>query len=166
MRLHVEHSFSGISLPEYEKIYFDDAFNEAQCRAVKLERHVLTYDRTESRVVRSVKCVPARDLPAPVAKMIKDNKFSYVEELDYELGKYRGHWRTIPNVASEKVDAAGTVEFAEAPGGGVRRTIRGEIKVAIFGVGGIVERFVVNEVQRSYEEAAAFTVRWIAGERD
>ena len=165
MKLLVEHTFHGISLPEYETIYFDDAFNVAQCEAVKLERIVLRYDRTAEKVLRSVKCIPARELPGPVAKLIKDNKFSYVEELEYEVGKYRGRWRTIPNVATEKVDAAGTVEFAEAPGGGVRRTIRGEIKVAIFGVGGIVEKFVVNEVQRSYEDAAAFTIKWIADKK-
>jgi hypothetical protein len=61
---------------------------------------------------------------------------------------------------SEKVECAGTIEFRPVDGG-VRRLVEGAIKVKLFGVGGMVEKLIVADIERSYVKAAAFTQRWI-----
>ena len=42
-------------------------------------------------------------------------------------------------------------------GARVRRTVRGKVVVDVFGLGAIAERFVVAEVKKSYDAAAART---------
>jgi hypothetical protein len=162
MKFDVSHTFDGISAADYEVLYFEDAFNVALCEAVKLGREVLKMERTPTRIVRNIRCTPQRDIPAPVAKMIKDNGFHYVEELDHEVGKLRGTWVVKPNILPEKVTCKGTYEFVPAGDKRVTRNIRGDIDVAVFGVGGMVEKFVVDDVKRSYEQAAQFTRSWLA----
>ena len=72
----------------------------------------------------------------------------------------RGTWKTISSLLTDKVDTKGSIAFAER-GGAVERVVDGEIKVAIFGLGSIVEKFIVADVEKSYEKAAEFTQKWI-----
>lgn len=160
MKFRVEHTYDGVTFPEYEAIHFDEVFNTALSESVKLGRSVLKLERTPERIVRHVKIEPAREIPGPVAKLLGGNKFSYVEELEYELGKGRGTWRTITSVLTDKIDSRGTLELVAA-GSSVKRVVSGDIKVGIFGVGGIVEKFVVSDVEKSYDAAAAFTREWL-----
>jgi hypothetical protein len=160
MKFRVEHLYEGVTFPEYEQIHFDEGFNTELSESVKLGRTLLKLDRTAERIVRHVKIEPAREIPGPVAKLLGGNKFSYVEELEYEIGKGRGRWRTITSVLTDKIDSQGTLELVSAPGG-VKRVVAGEIKVGIFGVGGIVEKFVVSDVEKSYDAAAAFTREYL-----
>jgi hypothetical protein len=161
MKFQIEHTFEGITVPEYEALYLDEPFGVAMCESVKLGRDLLRSDRTEGRVIRHVRVTPDRDIPGPLQKILGGATFAYVEELDFELGKARGKWRSIPSLMPDKVDSSGTIEMLAVPGG-VKRVVKGEIKVGVFGIGGIVEKFVVGEVERSYEDAAVFTSKWIA----
>ncbi|HEY2511332.1 MAG TPA: DUF2505 family protein [Polyangiaceae bacterium] len=161
MKFAVDHDFQGISPADYEALYFDEPFAIALCEKVKLGRTLLRLDRTEGRLVRHVRCEPVRDIPGPIAKLLGDKRFSYVEELEFELGKLHGRWRVVPNIATDKVDAKGTLEFRAIPGG-VKRLVAGEIKVSVFGIGGLVEKFVVAEVEKSYADAAVFTRDYLA----
>lgn len=160
MHFRAEHTFRGITLAEYEQLYFNEAFNIALCQTVKLSRNVESIDRDEKKIKRAVKVGPDREVPKPVAKILKADRIEYTEHLDYTFGSYRGTWRTIPNLMPSKVRSEGTFSFAEAPGG-VRRVVEGDIDVKILGVGGVVERFIVSDVEKSYEDAARFTQRWI-----
>lgn len=160
MQFRVEHAYDGVTFPEYETIHFDEAFNASLCEATKLRREVLKLERTPERIIRHVRIEPAREIPGPVAKVLGGKKFSYVEELEYELGKGRGRWRTIPNIMPEKIDSQGTLELV-ATTNGVKRVVAGDIKVSVFGLGGLIEKFVVSDVEKSYEAAAEFTRRYL-----
>jgi hypothetical protein len=155
MKMLIEHTFD-VSPAEYANIYFDEAFNEKLCVSVKLGRTLLRLDRTPTKLVRHVRCEPVREVPAPLAKVLDGHRFNYVEELEFDLETLRGRWRVVPSLLPEKVEAGGTQEFEDV-GGKTKRIVRGEVKVSVFGIGGIVERFVVGEVQKSYDDAAAFT---------
>jgi hypothetical protein len=61
----------------------------------------------------------------------------------------------------DKITIGGTLDF-EAAAGGVKRILAGVIDVTLFGLGGLVERVVVSNVVKSYDDAAAFTAQWIA----
>jgi hypothetical protein len=160
MKFSIEHTFQGVSLPDYEKLYFDEAFQLAICEAVKLKRTVLKVDRTESHINRHVRVEPSREIPAPIAKVLGGEGFHYVEELEYDLGKYRGRWRIVSGMLPDKVSVSGTLELA-LTSSGVKRTVAGEIKVSVFGIGGIIEKFVVTDIEKGYADAAAFTVKWL-----
>jgi hypothetical protein len=161
MRLTIEHVFEGIAVADYERLFFDEAFNDALGNQLKLGRHLVRLDRSENRIVRHVCYEPAREAGHAIDQAYGSNRASFVEELDYELATRRGTWRTIPNRWAERVRNAGTIELAATPGG-TRRTVQAEISVRAFGFGGIVERMVAAEIEKNYEATTAFTRAWLA----
>ena len=160
MRVTIEHVFEGIAVAEYEQLYFDEAFNDALGKQLKLGRHLVRLDRSENRIVRHV-CYEPAGQTAEFDKAYGSNRASFVEELDYDVTTRRGTWRTIPNRWADRVRNAGTIELAAAPDG-TRRTVRAEVSVRAFGFGGIVERLVAAEIEKNYEATTAFTRAWLA----
>jgi len=73
----------------------------------------------------------------------------------------RGAWRTIPSLWADRVHNAGTIELADFEGG-TRRLVRGEVKVKLFGFGGLVEKMIVAEIEKSYAATARLTREWLA----
>lgn len=162
MKLAIEHDYEGISAERFEEVYFDETFATALAATLKLGRTLVRLERTPERIVRHVRIEPEREIPAPVAKLLGGKRFAYVEELDYDVARHAGRWRIIPNVLEGKVDAGGTFELL-AGGNGVKRRLLGDISVSVFGIGGLVERIVVSELERSYENGAVFMRQYVAG---
>jgi hypothetical protein len=155
MKLSIEHTFA-LPPADYVDLYFDEPFSIELCAAVKLGRTLLRLDRTPERLVRHVRVEPIRDIPTPIAKVLAGRNFHYIEELEIDLRTFRGQWRVAPSLVPDKVEASGTLDFEDA-GGHVKRVVRGDVKVAVFGIGGLVERFVVGEVEKSYDDASSYT---------
>ncbi|MCC6525228.1 MAG: DUF2505 family protein, partial [Polyangiaceae bacterium] len=120
--------------------------------------------RGPERIVRHVRLEPEREIPAPMAKLLGGKKLTLDEELEYEVGRYRGRFRTTPGVLPGKVSISGTLAFEALPGG-VRRIVEGQIVVSVFAIGGMVEKHVVGNLEKSYGDAAAFTRKWLEGAR-
>ncbi len=161
MKFRVEHLMKDISLANYEKLYFDEEFNTALCKAVKLSRTLDKRDLKDGFLKRSVRVGPEREIPAPVAKILGASRIEYTEHLEYKMGSNKGTWKTVSSIMTDKVESSGTFEFKEHKGG-VQRIVEGDIRVKIFGVGGIVEKFIVADVEKSYADAAQFTQKWIS----
>ena len=100
MKFRAEHTFRGITLEEYEKTYFNEDFNIALCKAVKLARTKIKFEEKDGHIERVVKVGPDREIPAPAAKILGANRIEYTEHLDYDLGSYRGVWKTISSLGS------------------------------------------------------------------
>jgi hypothetical protein len=160
MKFHVEHTFRGIDLPAYERLFFDEPFNIELCKHTKLGRTLVKLEDKDGRRLRVVRVAPERDIPAPVAKVLGTTKLEFTESVDYQLGAGSARWSSEPSILRDKVESRGTFSFQVAPGG-VRRVVDGVVNVKIFGVGGLVERFVVADIEKSYDKAAEFTQRWI-----
>lgn len=165
MKFHADHVIEGISVADYGAMYFEEDFNDRLCRAVRLDREMLELRRDGSRVFRRVRVEPQdREIPGPVAKVLGQSRFSYVEELEMDLATGVGTWKTIPTLFADKVTAGGSLRFVDA-GGHARRVVDGEIDVRMFGIGSIVERFICSDAEKSYADAAAFTRRYLAERR-
>lgn len=160
MKFKSEHRFSGISLAQYEQLYFDEAFNIALCQAVGLQRTLIAREESGGRLHRVVRVSPEREVPAPVAKILGSARLEYTETVDYTLGSGRGTWSTKSSVLTDKVDSRGTFSFV-GQGDSVIRTVDGEIAVRLTLVGGVVEKFIVADVEKSYDKAAEFTRNWL-----
>jgi hypothetical protein len=157
----VEHTFAA-EIAAYETLFFDEPFCVALGEALGLGRELLRLERTESTIVRHVRCEPRRDPESAAGKAFGSSRASYVEELAYDRATHVATWRTIPNVFPDRVKTSGTIELVAA-GDGTRRVVRGEVVARLFGFGGLVERAVVQEIEKSYEATARFTERWLRG---
>lgn len=163
MKFRVEHTFTNITLQEYEQLYFTEEFNLAMCTAVKLARTLVERTVTDNHIHRIVTVGPDREIPPAAARILGAKKIEYTEHLDYDFGSYKGTWKTISSLLTDKVDTRGTFAFTERDGK-VVRVVDGVIKVNIFGVGVVVEKFIVADIVKSYERVAEFTQRWIDGD--
>jgi hypothetical protein len=161
MEFKVQHLIKGVTLESYEALYFDEAFNKALCEEVKLHRVLRSLNIDEGVLKRVVQVGPEREIPAPVAKILGADRISYTEHVEYRLGSGKGTWKTVSAVMTDKVESAGTFSFVQTPQG-VMRTVEGFVKVKIFAVGGMVEKFIAADVERGYEQAAEYTHQWIA----
>lgn len=161
MKFKCDHRFGPISLADYENLYFDEDFNIALCKQVGLHRELVSREVKDGRIRRVVKVAPDREVPGPVAKVIGSTRLEYTETVDYVLGSGRGTWSTLSSVMTDKVDSRGSFSFT-ASGDGVVRSIEGDINVKITFIGGVVEKFIVDDVVKSYEKAAEFTRSWLA----
>ena len=164
MKLRIEDVFEGIRCNEYADLYFDEPFNIAVGDALHMGRRLLRLDHTDDRIVRHVCYEPKRDPGSPADQAFGSSRASFIEELDYDVRARRGAWRTIPNMIPERVRNAGTIEFADAPGG-VRRVVDGKVLVSLFGFGRIVERMIVAEIEKSYAATTRFTIEWLLKRR-
>jgi hypothetical protein len=160
MKYVIEHTFAGLSLPEFETLFFDEEFNVALSETLKLGRTLVRLDRTPDRIVRHTRCEPKREPGSAAAKLFGDKRAGWFEELEYDVGKFFGRWKTIPSVMTDKIESSGTVEFVAAPGG-VRRIVKGEVTVSIFGVGRQIEKAIVAGTEKGYAAGVDFTATWV-----
>ena len=112
MHFKAEHRIRGISLSDFERLYFDEAFNEALCQAVKLKRQCLVRTLAAGRLHREVKVGADREIPPAAAKILGGSRIEYTELLDYAVGSMRGTWKTVSSLMTDKVDSSGTFSFA------------------------------------------------------
>jgi len=161
MKLAIEHVFAGIQPSEFEALYFDETFNESLGTHLHMGRMLVRLEKTANRIVRHVRFEPAHDPNSPVKEAFGTSRASFLEELDYDPRVRRGEWKTIPNMFKERVVNTGTIEFAAAPEG-TRRVLRGEVKVKLFGFGGVVEKMIASEISKNYDATAAFVTEWLA----
>ena len=161
MRVLIDTLFAGITADEYESLYFDEDFNKAVGRELRMGRLLLHFERTAERIQRKVQYEPDRDPESPAGQAFGTSRASFIEELDYDPQVKRGSWRTIPNVFPDRVSNTGTIEFVAAPTG-TRRIVRGEVKVSAFGFGRLIERMIVSEIEKSYANTTRITNDWLA----
>ena len=160
MHFVASHTFRVPSPEALAELYFDEPFNEALCANGRLRRELLSLRRESNVLLREVRVEPERTLPAPAARWLGSERFGYVEHMAFDFAALHGTWRIEPALLGEKISSSGTLSFAAAPDG-AQRKVEGEFQVKVFGLGKTIERFVVGDVEKSYDEAAAFTARYL-----
>ena len=163
MKYVIEQTFEGLTPAEYETLFFDETFNVALGEAMKLGRTLVKLERTPERIVRHVRCEPKREPGSPSSRFLGDSRAGWFDELEYEVGKFHGRWRTVPSVFTEKITTNGTLEFIATPSG-VKQRLSGEVSVGIFGVGRMIEKTIVTGIEKAYVAAAKFTAEWVKAE--
>lgn len=160
MKFEIDNTFTGISRDAYEKLFLDETFNEAMKAVAGLKTRELLESRQDNgRLYRKIKVIPDRELPA-IMKKLANGDLVNTEDSWFDPVKHQLEWKSAMSVMTDKIKVSGLIEFLEAPGG-ARRRLNGEIKVSIFGVGGMIEKAVVDNIVETYVKITAFTQKWI-----
>ena len=161
MKIDVAHTFKNITLEKYVALFFDDAFNEAMKPVADLkERVTLEKKEVDGKIVRKVRVVPTRNFPGPVKKIMGDGELSYIEDNSFDPKTHVLDWNSKVSVLTDKIKMSGKIYFKEVPGG-VERRVTGDAVVSVFGVGGMIEKVVVDNIRETYDNIARFTQKWI-----
>lgn len=159
MQFELRHRFAVPPDVAWDEL-FGDAYESAVAADAKLQRKVLSDTTQDGRRVRRIHVVPDQRLPAPVAKVIGSDRFSYVLEERHDRAANRMDWTVTPDGLSDRVDVRGTWKLQAVPGG-CERIVTIEIKVRIPVVGGRIEQQIGADLRKNYEDAAVFAQRWL-----
>lgn len=161
MKFTVEIRARGTSLARMHEIYFSPEFDRAVAEETGLlareECERSTLDDGRERVRTRV--VPRIALPLAVQKAIQGKAIRYDEVVIFDPRSNTADF-SIRSVAGKRVQVNGTIAFIEE-GTDVRLRFDGEARIRIFGVGSMLERYLVGEVTGRYAKAENVVQRFV-----
>ncbi len=110
--------------------------------------------------VDRVRVTQIGELPLVAQKALGATRFCYVQEVENQPGTLTTRWTIIPERMADRVTCAGTTEI-RAMEEGCERVIRGTISVKLPLVGGTIERYIGESVERGYQRAEPTIRRFV-----
>ncbi|MEB2310643.1 MAG: DUF2505 domain-containing protein [Sorangiineae bacterium] len=159
----VEHVFNCSEDTYWGKLFFEDEYNRRMFRdalGFPSYEKVSQTDRgdTIERVVELVP--PTGELPGPLKKLIGDG-LGYRESGRFDKQRRRFEVSITPNKLADKITITGVLRTEPTSDGKCRRIYEGSVEARVFGVGGMIEKRVISDVEQNYAKAAAFTNQYL-----
>ena len=155
MKLNVSHSFP-CTPDAFWEMYWDDAYDAMLSADSEVDRTILSEKEEAGVLVRRLRFTPKKDLPRAVAKLLGSSKLVYEQENRWDRAASTMHWEVIPTVLPGKLSAKGT--FTVRPEGeGCVQVVDGDISVNVRFIGGQIEKSIVDEVRKTYDQTAQKT---------
>jgi len=145
-------------------VFFDDEYNRRLFQEI-LKFPVWRVVKTEEQgdeVRRTIQASPpVGDLPGALKAVVGENA-GYEERGVFNKKTHRYQVQVVPNRMSDKITV--NVEmWTEAMGDAqCKRFARASATAKIFGVGGLLEKKLLSDLERSYEKSATFTNTFVA----
>lgn len=113
-------------------------------------------------LARRLKFVQKVDMPAAIRKIFGETT-TMEEDGRFDAATGRWRYRMIPDKMAEKIAIQGEtwVEAVAGEEGKIARVVEVEFAVSMFGVGGLVEKFMASQTAASWERQARFIERYI-----
>jgi Protein of unknown function (DUF2505) len=158
----IQHSFA-FDPDSVAKAMLDESYQSSLDGIGPLsERTVLDQQHLPNgEVRRRVRCVLDIDVSGPAKRFIGDSDPAWIEHATWAPEKRAWEWTIEPLAAGEMLKAAGRIEVEAGPGGTLR-TVLGTVKVAVPIFGGRVEGWIVDGLERAYDEEAERLRRWLS----
>lgn len=162
-RIRIEHDIDCTE-EAFWKLFLDADYNKALFRDyLKFPRWEVVRNEDRGGILhRTVEVEPfVGELPGPIKKVVGDN-ISYREVGELDLARRRYALQVIPGRLADKLKVSGEQSTAASTSEGrCRRIFTATVEVKIFGVGGLIEKRIAADLQKSYDLSAKFTNRYI-----
>ncbi len=127
------------------------------------DRELLSQEDIDGgRVRRRVRCILDIELNSTVRRLVGDGDPAWVEESEWDPGARRWEWDIHPELGGDLLSARGTVDLEDSEDKTARH-VRGHVKVRVPLYGGKVEGWIVDGLERAYDEEAERLSDWIEG---
>lgn len=163
MQFTVRHIYETDSDTHWNKIFFDEEYNRAlfldhlkftECRILSFKRE------DDGTIRRRLEIAPRVEIPKAIKKVLGDSA-NYVEEGSFDPINKKWNFAIIPHVASKKIETRGELWIEARGEKRVERICVVNTEVKVFGIGKLVEEMIEKQTRASYDQAAAFTNKWI-----
>lgn len=152
MKAVIETLTRGADCARFRHIFYNsEAFNQELIATAHLkERVVREHVQLPDGKERSrLYIVPRVDLPAVIEKVVAGYAVAYEEVSLFDPGTRTANV-AIHTPASELLHVSAVTRWLDEPQG-VRMQIELDVHVKLFGVAGIIERFMISETRKRYE---------------
>jgi hypothetical protein len=150
-------------IDRFWEVFFDPSFNQA------LHLHQLEYtsfrivkDTTQPDGVRQrhFECVPKLAVPSAARAFFGDSA-RYTEVGLFDPGSQRYLMEVVPAFGGDKLKMVSELWVEPAGPHHVKRYVRGEVNVKVFGVARVLEAVARQQTRDAYERSAEFTSHWV-----
>lgn len=140
----------NVGFDDFLAAYFSDDFNQLALGAAKLKQRELEHYEVlaDGCELRRVRMVPEVALPGPVVRLLQGNVVEYHEVTRYDP-RQRSARLDIESPAGDVVRVGGQVQFRETSGD-VLLSFSGDVRVAVFGLGKLIEKIIIHQVTSRY----------------
>lgn len=159
LELRVDHIFNCSEESFWTKVFFEEEYN----RKLYSERLKFSHwreikrEEKDGKVHRVIEASPPiGDLPAALKTVIGDN-VRYEERGVYDPAKRQYTVDVVPSRLADKIQVH--VEISTRADGPDRckRFVHASVSAKIFGVGGLLEKKLVADLEKSYRKSAEFS---------
>lgn len=157
--LRIEHTFNCSEDTYWDKVFYDEEYNKRMfLDALGFhEFKVVSLEDTSNGKRRVVEATPEMgDLPGPLKKVVGDG-IGYREEAELDRSAKRLTTKVIPNKMGDKIKIEGVIHTEPAGDNKCKRIYTAKVNVKMFGVGGMMEKRILDDMKKSYATAASFT---------
>lgn len=147
----------------WDKLFFDQDYNQRLYKdALKFpEYEQVKFEETDSQIIRHTEVTPdLGPMPGPLKKVLGDG-LGYREEGVFDKKTKRYKIKIIPNKLTDKVTITGEMWMEPAGEGKCNRIFTCTVKAKIFGVGGMLEKKTIEDMQKSYKTGGEFTNEYL-----
>jgi len=159
----IEHTFECDEDTFWKEIFFAEDFN----RSMYLDRlhfkkwEIVEFRETDSTIYRTVDVIPkVDDIPSSIKSLVGEN-LGYREEGSFDKAKKRFTLNVVPSFMADKVSVRGSTWVEQLGPSKCRRLFEAQVSVKVFGVGSIIERRIIADLQLSYNAGATFTAEYL-----
>jgi hypothetical protein len=159
----IAHRFDCSEMTYWDRIFFDDDFNRSMYLQHLQFQHWEVVERreTDTTLTRVISVVPkVGDLPGAIKSLIGDN-LTYREEGSFDKRSRRYRINVVPSMMDDKVSVKGETWVEEISPTQCNRIFVAQVAVKVFGVGGIIEKRIIADLQLSYNAGAVFTAEYL-----
>lgn len=161
--VHIEHIFNCSEDTFWDKVFWDDGYNDRMfSEALKFPVHDrVRQDDKGDTIERVIDVVPKLgDMPAALKKVIGEG-VGYREDGVFDKKTRHFKVKITPNKLSDKMTITGEFFTEPAGDGKCKRVFNCTAVAKIFGVGGMLEKRIMADMQQSYDTAAKFTNQYL-----
>lgn len=160
----IEHIYDCSADLFWNQIFLDDEYN----RKLFLDElhfsvwRVLRSEEQGDRVHRTIEATPPLgDLPAALKRLLGEG-LGYEEHGVLDRPRQRYELEVKPRSLAGKVSIQGALTAEPISDSSCRRVYVARVDARVFGVGGMIEQRLLDDIEKSYDKAAKFTNRWVA----
>ena len=159
----IEHRFDCSVNTFWERIFFDEEFNRAMYlgHLQFQDWKVVEQRETEAEIIRVVNVTPkVGELPGAIKSLI-GGTLTYQEQGTYSKGNRRYRVNVVSSALADKISVTGDTWAEELTPTQCKRIFAARVSAKIFGVGGIIEKRIIADLQLSYNAGAVFTADYL-----
>lgn len=162
MEFEVAHEFDA-PLEDVAAALLDEGFQASLSDISALAgREVLLQEDKGDKVLRHTRCLLDIEISGMARKFVGNGDPAWVEVATWHPDISTWEWHIEPEVSAELLDAKGQTELHPSDSGGTLRIVTGTVKVRVPLYGGKVEGWIVDGLQKAYDEEAERLAKWLA----